>query len=335
MNTRAVLFSVILSVLFSSARSTIPDDKKQIGATCLTEMFSTHFDRAQKIADSLTAADKTDPLGLTMQLAVIGMRSIDLDTLLDSLRFCNLYNEVNSRICQARKQQGTTSYLLLLEGFSGALNASFLLKQERYFTGFSTGLTALKKLDSATNLDPSNLDALYFPSLYTYVKDELRKTLKFLLFWYPSSREKSVADLSRIAAAHSMTSLAAQFALVDIYSRDKHPTAHDELVGKIMVTTNESRFALWAKAKLCTSLERTLESADLYRRLAESYEHTEGGTFNALTTRFLLAQALFKLGQKSAAASECQTILLHTQNDRNKVILNDTKSLLKRITHEP
>lgn len=326
-----ISFSVLACHAVSGAYS-IPENQKIFAELCVKEILNGHYSEALRLADSAASADKEDPLSPIIRLTAIGVRDVDLDTLLDSAGFFQSYETAVNRITLYEKRHGASSYTTMLLGFCKGLHASFYLRLESYFAAMQTGFDALKLLDGAYKLDSSNTDALFFLGLYDYARGELKKKLWWVLFWYPGSKEQGITRLLRCSNNGQLTATASLLALADIYTRDKKPLECLSTVNRLEIKSPESRFVLWAKAKYLESCPQYDEAARAFERIALSYAAVSAaGRYGELVTRNRQAHMLFLAGRKKDAAALCHTILQKAQGRRNKLIYKDTDKLLGQI----
>jgi hypothetical protein len=330
-NLLLIPFAVLAGHSFSEAYS-VPVNQKTFAVSCVKQILDGNYTEAIRLADSAESSDKADPLAPIFRLAAIGVRDVDLDTLLDSAGFFHTYEISVGRIALYEKQNGVSSYSKMLLGFSKGLHASFYLRFESYFAAMQTGFDALKLLDDAYKLDTGNTDALLFTGLYDYARGELKKKLWWVLFWYPGSKENGIARLRQCGDHGTLTSTAARLALADIFIRDKRPSECLSVINRLEKDSPGSRFVLWAKVKYLESCSLYDEAARAYGQLSSSYASViPYGNYSELVTRSRQAQMLFLAGRKEEAAALCRNILPEARGLRNKLIYKDTDKLLRRI----
>lgn len=329
--TRFILIAVtLLSCYALSEAYSIPESQNRFADICVKEIINCHYSEALRLADSAALADLEDPLAPIIRLTAIGVRDVDLDTLLDSTGFLNAYETAIRRVAQYEKQHGVSSYTTMLTGFCKGLHASFYLRLESYFAAMQTGFDALKLLDRAYALDTSNADALLFLGLYDYARGELKKKLWWVLFWYPGSKERGIRRLRTCGINGRLTSTAAYLALADISIRDKKPGECVSILNRLEKDFPLSRFVLWAKAKYLESSSNYHEAASVFGLLAASYAAETAGNYSELSTRSLQAQMLFRAGRARDAAIICRSVLQRAHGNRNKLIFKETEKLLRR-----
>lgn len=329
-----LFFLIPAAVLFCHSFSQayfIPENQKLFAQYCVNEILSGHYAGTLHLADSAALADKDDPLAPIIRLIAIGVRDVDLDTLLDSSGFFQSYQTAVSRIALYEKQHGVSSYTLMLLGFCKGLHASFYLRLESYIAAMQTGFDALKLLDDAYKLDSTNTDALLFLGLYDYARGELKKKLWWVLFWYPGSKERGIMRLRKCSETGMLASTASFLALVDIYVREKKPSECLSIIKQLEKNSSQSRFTLWATAKYFESSKKYYEAALSFELLSLSYSSEPAGTYNSLITKNRQAHMLYLAGRKKEASALCLTILQRAQSKRNKLIYKDTDKLSRQI----
>jgi hypothetical protein len=330
--TRYILIAIAVLACHAAASAySIPENQKYFAGLCVQEIINCRYSQALRLADSAALADTEDPLAPIIRLTVIGVRDVDLDTLLDSAGFIHSYETAVRRIALYEKRHGESSYTTMLSGFCKGLHASFYLRLESYFAAMQTGFDALKLLDKAYRLDSSNADALLFLGLYDYARGELRKKLWWVLFWYPGSKEQGIRRLRTCSNNGQLTSTAALLALVDISVREKKTAECLSIVNRLEKAFPQSRFVLWAKAKHLESAARNNEAASVFDLLASSYAAEPAGSYSELATRCRQAHLLSRAGRDQDAATICRAILPRARGNRNKLIYKDTEKLLRRI----
>jgi hypothetical protein len=326
-----LIFSAVIVCHTCSQAYSIPLNQKMFAEQCIREILNCHYTEAIRLADSADAVDKQDALAPIIRLIAIGVRDVDLDTLLDSAGFLQSYQTAVSRIALYEKAHGVSSYTVMLLGFCKSLHASFFLRLESYIAAMQTGFDALKLLDEAYKLDSSNTDALLFLGLYDYARGELKKKLWWVLFWYPGSKERGIMRLRQCGATGQLTSIASFLALSDIYVRDKKPSECSPVINQLEKYSPRSRFVLWAKAKYLESCPKYYEAALVFEQLALSYAADPAGNYGSIVTQNRRAHMFFLAGRKKDAASLCRDILHRAQGRRNKLIYKDTDKLLRQI----
>jgi len=127
-----------------------------------------------------------------LRLAVLGMRDVDFDRMIDSSQFVATYARAMDRISILQQHRGVSSYSCMLIGLTKAINASYYLRIHSYFDALGTGSDALKYLRKAHDLDATNTEVDFFLGLYDYAKSDLKKHLWWVLFWFPGDKHEGI-----------------------------------------------------------------------------------------------------------------------------------------------
>ncbi|MBN2189501.1 MAG: hypothetical protein JW699_08600 [Chitinispirillaceae bacterium] len=315
----------------STPALTLSPGQQQHTERCIRAIINGEYDSAFAIADSAMLADTADPLASLLSLTAAGVRDIDFDSVLDSAAFFRAYRETERRIAVYEKVNGVSSYTKTLAGFCRGFLAASLLRESSYFAAMRNGLQSLGLLEEAYRLDRSNADPLFLLGLYEYAKGELKRRLRFVLFWYPGSKKTGIERLTYCMDNGHFAASPAAYALAEIYVREKMPLECGRLVERLAREFPESRFTMWAQAKYFESWRLFYEAGLMYELLAVSYAAERAGRYNSFLMRNLQAHMLLRAGQKKEAADSCRSILRETPAGREIPVYHDTKKLLRRI----
>ena len=321
---------VILSLVFI-ASSLFPfelSQKKQNEATAIIgEVINCEFQTAFKMIDSLRGVDFKDPLYPTLKLMTLGLRNLDFDRPIDTTLFMKTFHESNEAVERYRKTHNRDSYSLTLEGFIKASYASYRIYHGKYFSAIDEGTDAVDLLEEAIEIDTTNTDAYFFLGFYSYARGELRKKMWMLLFWYPGNRKAGKDMLEKCSQTAKISSIPSKMMLADIYRELKMYDEAKELIDGLLIKYPKSRFMMWARARLNSTLGKYSESAAAYGWLSDSYETVSFGEYNALVTRETQLEMLDKAGEKMLASKIAQETIDKKLGGSSK----DTEKILKKI----
>ncbi|MBD3316615.1 MAG: hypothetical protein GF344_12570 [Chitinivibrionales bacterium] len=272
----------------------------------IDDVIDCKFTRAIAAAESLSRVDTIDPLGPLLHLLALGLRDLDFDLFLDSTAFLETYATTLARTQNYERNNGRTSYSLTVAGIANAAHASYYLRRDRYFAAIGSGLEGMKKLESARKLDSTNVDPNFFLGAYEYARGELRKKLWMVLFWYPGSRSRGIARLNVCMREAQLTATGAKMALADIYVKEKEFAKAWSIIQELYREHPRSRFVMWSQAKYHEERKEFVRAAEVYARLAASYEQEHHGRYNVLVTRMKQVEALEQAGNAGAAVKVAQ-----------------------------
>jgi len=308
----------------------ITKNQNEYAQRVIDAILNSRFSTALSITDSIYEHNPEDALAPVLRLVILGMRDLDYDTIFDSTDFYQTYNYALRRIDTLGVHDSVSSYALMLKGFSKAINATFQLRTNTYFTAFKNGLESLKLLRKSKDFDSTNIDAGFFLGLYAYAKADLKHRFWWVLFWYPGNKVNGIKQLISCSRNGVITSTAARLALADIYIREGKLEKADGLLDRLSKEYPNSRFIGWTMAKCAEKREAFGEAAHLYKELADSYASSSFGSFNQKVAQNRQAHMYFKEGKMKQANALCKIIISGCSTDKYKDILNDTRKLLER-----
>lgn len=311
--------------------SSFPHYLMEPSSRAVDNIINCDFQHAFIICDSLKKEFPTDPLPSILKLSAMGMRDVDCEKTIDSAGFINEFLVTQTLIRSYEQNNGTSSYILMLEGFSKAMHAAFYLRQKAYFDVLHNGVDAIKLLKKAKELDSTNADADFFLGLYDYGKSELKKKLWMVLFWYPGSKKEGIKKLQQCSKNASLTRIAAKLCLSDIYVQEKKPELSQTIISKLENQYQNSRFVLWAKVKYLESVKNYDSAAAVYEKLSMYYALIPEGKQNFFVTRNRMAHMLKLSGKEQNAAEICKSLLNDQQFDQYRDIKKDTRKLLENL----
>lgn len=306
----------------------IPQQQRDDADYIIGLIINCQFNKALFVSDSLTREMPEEPLYPILNLMTYGLRNLDFDRAIDTLNFMKSYKASYEAVKKYKSKYGNTSYGLTLEGFIKASYASYRIFHGKYFSALGEGLDAVKLLKEANRIDSTNVDSYFFLGFYSYARGELKKRLWMLLFWYPGSRKEGKKMLEKCSESAQIASIPSQMILADIYREEKEYDKNQKLIQKLLDRYPESRFMMWAKARREEQLKNYDKAAEAYRWLADSYEKTEEGKYNALVTREHQLSMLKNANRKSSA-SHIAKLTLEKGYCNN--IVEDYKSVCKKI----
>jgi len=284
---RIIPFLLCIPILASAAQTfRFPPTHLALAEPVVREILECRFDNALRITDSAYAASADiRPIAAVLHLTALGMRDIDFDTAIDPAAFVRSFERAQAAIGRYESAHGITSYSATLRGFALGIHASYHLKNKSYRTAGVSGLDAVKAMREAKELDSTNVEANFFLGLYDYAKTELRRRLRWVLFWYPGSKEDGIRLLEEGAQGATVTRAAALLALSDIYLKENQPRRSREIVFNLKRELPQSRFVLWAEAKYYEDQKMHVHAARIYGTLADMYANEPHGARNAAATR--------------------------------------------------
>lgn len=328
-NKKIVFF--VFCCISSAAAFTIPTDLKNNTDRVVAGIINCDFEQVFKICDSMIVGYPEDPLPSVLKLCAMGMRDVDCEKTVDSAGFVSTFLATESLIQNYRKKHGTSSYILMLDGFTKAIHASFYLRKKSYFNVLQNGTDAIRLLKEAKELDSTNTDVDFFLGLYEYGKSELKKKLWWALFWYPGSKKDGIRRLNECSKCGLLTNTAAKLSLSDIYLQEKKPERSQEIIAELQPLYPNSRFVLWAKAKYLEFQKMYDSAAVVYEQLSVHYALIPECKQNFLSTRYRKAQMLNLAGNSKDAAEICRALLKDGQLDQYREIKKDTRRLLENL----
>jgi tetratricopeptide (TPR) repeat protein len=308
----------------------IPESHRRIAELTIKEILECRFENALQTAEFAYAADNKNPIGPVLHLVALGMRDVDFDSTIDAAAFLSSFERAKTIVEEYERENGVSSYSLTLKGFTMGIHASYHLKNGSYFSAAGTGNHAIKLMKEARELDPDNTDVNFFLGLYDYAKADIRKKVK-IIFWFPGNKQSGIQQLEEGARSATLTKIASQLALSDIYLEQKQPEKSREIIDRLKKELPNSRFVMWAEAKYFHNQNMHSEAALAYGRLADSYGKYPHGTFNATVTRNQQAHSHARAGETEAAINACKQILERSNDKRTNSLVRDTERLLNRL----
>jgi tetratricopeptide (TPR) repeat protein len=327
---RAIILTI--SIITSNAFAfTLPAARASFAERIIGDILNSRYASALAVADSVMKEDKEDPLASVLRLAVLGMRDVDFDGTLDSADFLASYKTASEQVKIYRMRNGASSYTCTLDGLVKAIHSTFYLRLRAFIPALQTGFDALRALREARELDPSNTEVNFFLGLYDYAKAELRKSLWWVLFWYPGDKADGIRQLEECSRTAFLTSSAAMLSLSDIYIKEKKPDRSQAIIKRLYTMYPGSRFVMWSQVKYLEDRKLYHEAAVVYDSLSRSYGGCPQGAYNRLVTMHQQAHMLFKAGIKTEADSIAATVIGACNDRRTRTIRNNMIKLQERI----
>ncbi|MBN1759156.1 MAG: hypothetical protein JW863_12600 [Chitinispirillaceae bacterium] len=331
-NHKASSAFLVLLLSASTQAFSFPEGKQQLTSKVVNYVIKNQYDSAFSAISTFPVTDK-DPLPSLLRLAVLGMRDVDFEQIIDSTRFLACYDSVSRELEAWEQQKGVSSYTRMLSGLCKAMHAAFYLRQKKYMSAMQNGFSALDHLKEAQELDSTNYEVDFFLGLYEYARAELRSRLWWVLFWYPGNRQKGIARVQRCAQQAILTGEAAKLSLCDMYIEEKRSKDAKIVVDVLREKYPDSRFVLWAEVKYFEAEKKYSEAARTYGRLATLYEVEQFGEFNTLTTRLKQATMLYESDDINTAKSICDKLLSDNKINNYRTIKKETSRLSEKC-HE-
>ena len=329
---RLIFVGIALASFISPCESlSLNQDQLPLARRMVDSILLCRFDGALRLADSLSWADTTDPLGPFFSLCVRALRDVDRNSSADSIAVWKSYRATLQRIESTRNNRdGIAS----LEGLAKAVYAAHCINGQRYSSGVQAGLQSLKILKAVKESYPEEYEADFILGTYECGKAELRQRLWWVLFWYPGSTRQGIGMLTKCSEKAVLSARAADLALVEIYTKEKDFERAKAYIDKLSAAYPGSRFVLWSKAKFFEASRDREKSLALYTQLESAYAHIPEAWRNRLTTRLERAKALRDLGKKSESAALAGSILVECKDRpdaETKDLCKQTRDLLKEV----
>ncbi len=325
-----IKFTIIISLILIGLSNgmNVPQRQRDDADSIIGLIINCEFDKALHISDSLSKDMPDKPLYPILNLMTYGLRNLDFDRAVDTSAFMDSYRKSKEAMEKYKKNNGTTSYGLTLEGFIKASYASYRIYHGKYFSAIGEGLDAVKLLKEANKIDTTNVDSYFFLGFYSYARGELKKKLWMLLFWYPGSRKEGKRMLEECSETAQIASIPSQMILADIYREEKDYKKNEALINKLLTKYPKSRFMMWARARREEQLKNNKQAAKAYGWLADSYEKSLHGSYNALVTREQQLTFLKKDDRESEASVLAKKTLDKNYCDSND---KDYQDICKKI----
>lgn len=331
-----IKITILLSILVITLTNAMEVPQRQRGDadSIIGLIINCEFDKALYLSDSLSKVMPDEPLYPILNLMTYGLRNLDFDRAVDTASFMDSYRKSKEAMAKYKKNSGKTSYGLTLEGFIKASYASYRIYHGKYFSAIGEGLDAVKLLKEAVEIDSTNVDSYFFLGFYSYARGELKKKLWMLLFWYPGSRKEGKRMLEECSKTAQIASIPSQMILADIYREEKEYAKNDALIKKLLNKYPKSRFMMWAQARREEQLKNLEQAAEAYGWLADSYEKTEHGSYNALVTREQQLSILKSNDNKVEASELAKKVLKKNICDNSDKDYQDICKKIRRYIME-
>lgn len=303
---------LLLFLCFSLPAFNLSSERETIVNRTVNHIMHSNYDSAFHAVDS-SELSENDPLPLVLKLAIIGMRDIDFEKIIDSTLFLATYAQASEKVTVWEAENDTTSYSRMLTGVCGAIHASYYLWQKKYFSAMQNGLDALRIMREAQEIDSTNHEVDFFLGLYEFARAELRSRLWWVLFWYPGNRQDGIERVERSASRAKITASAARLSLCDIYIQEKRFEDARTAIELLKNDYPDSRFVWWAEVKYFEALDQYDSAEEVYYLLAQSYSTEEYGEYNYFYSSSRRAEMLFNAGRYETANTLCDN-MLHKKN---------------------
>ncbi|MDG5814527.1 hypothetical protein QA601_05535 [Chitinispirillales bacterium ANBcel5] len=325
-----VVISVVLLLFIRLAAFELTEERVAYCDSILTLILNSNFEKALSHTDAAIKKDSNDILAAVLHLSALGLRDLDYDEMVDSTAFLKSFERACSLISRYQRVHGTCSLSETLKGMALSMHASFYLRNRAYLAAYSTGMDAIRTLQEARELDPSNKDVNFFLGLYDYARAELRRRFWWVLFWYPGDKSSGIEQLEQCAQEAHLTRYSALLALSDIYLQEDKPEKSLAIIERLSLKFPDSRFVLWAKAKYYDDQGMYAKAAQVYGILSKSYKSEAMGSHNSMMTANKQAHMLYNAGKPEEAARVCRDILERAEIQNNRSLRRDTERLLRR-----
>jgi len=321
---------ILLIFLLSTAGTafSLTNQQRTLSGSVVDCILSNQYEKAFSTINQSDTTGK-DPLPFLLKMAVIGMRDVDFEKIIDSTLFLETYEKTEQMVEAWENENGLSSYSRMLAGMCRAIHATFYLRQKKYFGALQHGLDAIKIMKEAQELDSLNTEVDFFLGLYEYARAELRAKLWWVLFWYGGNREAGIQRIKRCAEHAVITGKAARLSLCDIYLKEKDPALSEKNITILKTQFPESRFVLWSEVKYFEEKSLFTKAASAYHQLSRQYAAEKYGTYNELFSLQKMAEMLVKADDKKQAKSVCEKVLNHKNINDFKKIKKETKNILE------
>lgn len=315
------------------AAAPLTDAQQSAVGRIADSMLDSRYAVARAMADSVMTTPGADPIFPMLKLMIVGLREMDLETVVDSGEFETTADAVLKTLDSLEAHEENAAYARTIRGFVLATRAAYDLRRDRHMRAVRGGLEALQMLEDAAQSDSSIADADYFLGLYDWSRSDLRRRLWWVLFWLPGNRERGVSRLERCRREGLFCGTAAMISLVEIYARSEQYARARTLLDTLKARYPRSRFVRWAEVKYYAEREEHRNAAQAYAGLADSYAGEPYGEYNAAFCRLQEAQLFYKVDDAAAAAAACRTLLERHANSREPRVADicgDARELLER-----
>lgn len=321
---------ILFLLTTAGAAFSLSSQQRELSDSIVDCIFSNRYETAFSIINQSDTSGN-DPFPFLLKMAVIGMRDVDFEKIIDSTLFLSTYNKTAKMVEAWEKENGYSSYSRMIAGMCRAIHATFYLRQKKYFGAMQNGLDAIKIMKEAQELDSGNTEVDFFLGLYEYARAELRAKLWWVLFWYAGDRKAGIQRINRCAENAVITGKAARISLCNIYLKEKDPVQSEKNISILKEQYPESRFVLWEEVKYFEEKSLFRQAVSTYHHLSRQYAaEKKYGTYNELFSLRKMAEMLLKANDKSQAKKVCKELLNHKNINDFKKIKKDTKNILEQ-----
>jgi tetratricopeptide (TPR) repeat protein len=316
----------------------LPGERLPIVRQAMGKMLACEFDSAFLLCDSVIASDRRDPIGEMLKLSAMAFPDLDCNHVSDSIGFHNQFLKTEAVVFSYETNNGKSSYVLTIKGFSRAIAACYFLWHKSYMKGLNTGFDALSALKEAKKIDHTNSDVDLFLGLYNYARADMKRMFWWAFFWYPGDKESGIRSLVACRKSGQFAQPVATIVLAELSIREKKYQEAGTIIAELFGDYPKSRLTRWTQAKYFEEQKKNLEAAEIYRGLADEYDTIPIAWRNALAARLKEATMLDGAGAREQALAACRKIVSKKKEKPDSVtrqIMKDAEKLLETKKRAP
>lgn len=310
----SLAFALALALpAFSLEKSVTPAMDAHV-LKCVDAVYEMDFDRADKEAALLTAANPEHPFGYFGQTLVLWMRYTYGSDQTDQTLLQPFEDSVEKTVAVGKawmKKHPEDAQALLALGAAHGTRARLLVSKRQWVKGYLNARTAMNSVKKAQKLDPDLVDAKLGTAMYDYYTDLYPHFVGALAkIVLRGSRKRGIEALKVLAEKGHYTPTTAKMLLVEIYTKDpfgaKDPEAAIALMKEIRKEYPKS--AMLHAAEL-SSLSQASRHEEVLKGAQEYLQRTKNGTyspFDAAKGHLFIAESLRALGKLEEAAGAFQ-----------------------------
>ncbi len=332
---RKMLFGLL--VLISTVRLQAAPTPQQISAlqAALSAGERQEYDSSFALFNTYLARNPRDPLALLLKASITGLRMLDFE---DTSPGASFESEL-ARIISLTDSAGArpdcdSAWVFYVRGAARATLASHQLRKGKYWKGSRIGMDALDAFDVAARRNPPMADCFLYQGLYDYVKGELERKLRVILFWREAGGKAEGIRKLEICREHALFSnAAAAQTLLGIYVREKDWDRAEALYRDLVARLPANRPARWTLANGYFENRQWSKAAVLYGDLRPLLTGVPGlAKWQIALCSYKLAACAFETGAQQEARTFCGLALESAGPDeQGKAVTKNAKRLLKKL----
>jgi tetratricopeptide (TPR) repeat protein len=195
-------------------------------------------------------------------------------------------------------------------------------------------MKSLDALAAVGNRNPPLADCYLYLGLYDYVKGELQKKLRFILFWRAAGGKTEGIRKLEFCRQHSLFSrTAAAQTLLGIYVREQEWSNAEATFREIISYLPGNRPARWTLANGYFEARQWSKAAPVYHDLVKNLVGVPGlAQWQVALCQYRLAECAYETGSRQESLAFCRAALGQPgQGGQFDSIRKDTKHLMDRI----